>query len=87
MVGSKKLSHCGVDFDTVLRWCNLINLKVIANGCLIGPGAYFKDGWNILDGTLVIISLVNVGFELLVHGGKFAFLNLASMYVSILFHA
>uniref|UniRef100_A0A915C571 Ion transport domain-containing protein n=3 Tax=Parascaris univalens TaxID=6257 RepID=A0A915C571_PARUN len=45
-----------------------MTLKVIANGCLIGPGAYFKDGWNILDGTLVIISLVNVGFELLVHG-------------------
>ncbi|VDM47025.1 unnamed protein product [Toxocara canis] len=45
-----------------------MTLKVVANGCLIGPGAYFKDGWNILDGTLVIISLVNVGFELLVHG-------------------
>ncbi|TMS36584.1 hypothetical protein L596_003717 [Steinernema carpocapsae] len=45
-----------------------MSLKVIANGCLLGPGSYFKDGWNILDGTLVIISLVNVVFELFVTG-------------------
>ncbi|VDK53449.1 unnamed protein product [Anisakis simplex] len=47
-----------------------MSLKVVANGCLIGQGAYFKDGWNILDGTLVIISLINVAFELLVHIGN-----------------
>uniref|UniRef100_A0A1I8A0L3 Voltage-dependent T-type calcium channel subunit alpha n=1 Tax=Steinernema glaseri TaxID=37863 RepID=A0A1I8A0L3_9BILA len=45
-----------------------MSLKVIANGCLLGPGAYFKDGWNILDGTLVIISLINVLFEFFVTG-------------------
>uniref|UniRef100_A0A0N5BQ40 Voltage-dependent T-type calcium channel subunit alpha n=1 Tax=Strongyloides papillosus TaxID=174720 RepID=A0A0N5BQ40_STREA len=44
-----------------------MTLKVIANGCLFGKGAYFKDGWNILDGILVIISLVNIIFEMLVH--------------------
>lgn len=43
-------------------------MKVIANGCVLGRGAYFKDGWNILDGTLVIISLVNVLFELFATG-------------------
>ncbi|ETN70675.1 putative ATP synthase F0, A subunit [Necator americanus] len=43
-------------------------LKVIANGCVLGRGAYFKDGWNILDGILVIISLVNVLFELFATG-------------------
>ncbi|CEF71384.1 Voltage-dependent calcium channel, T-type, alpha-1 subunit family and Ion transport domain and Voltage-dependent channel, four helix bundle domain-containing protein [Strongyloides ratti] len=44
-----------------------MSLKVIANGCLFGRGAYFKDGWNILDGILVIISLINIIFEMLVH--------------------
>ncbi|CAJ0608714.1 unnamed protein product [Cylicocyclus nassatus] len=43
-------------------------MKVIANGCVLGRGAYFKDGWNILDGTLVIISLINVLFELFATG-------------------
>ncbi|MFH4977937.1 hypothetical protein AB6A40_004646 [Gnathostoma spinigerum] len=52
-------------FFTVLFTCEM-TLKVVANGCLFGHGSYFKDGWNILDGTLVIISLVNVGFELFV---------------------
>uniref|UniRef100_A0A1I7VI90 Ion_trans domain-containing protein n=1 Tax=Loa loa TaxID=7209 RepID=A0A1I7VI90_LOALO len=44
-----------------------MSMKVVANGCLFGKDAYFKDGWNILDGALVIISLINVVFELLVH--------------------
>ncbi|PAV82025.1 hypothetical protein WR25_22237 [Diploscapter pachys] len=43
-------------------------MKVIANGCVFGDGAYFKDGWNVLDGILVIISLINVGFEMFVTG-------------------
>ncbi|ULT83283.1 hypothetical protein L3Y34_012492 [Caenorhabditis briggsae] len=43
-------------------------MKVIANGCFIGQSAYFKDGWNILDGILVVISLINVTFELLATG-------------------
>ncbi|VDD85848.1 unnamed protein product [Enterobius vermicularis] len=44
-----------------------MTLKVIANGFFLGHGAYFKDGWNVLDGTLVIISLMNAAFELLAH--------------------
>ncbi|CTQ87048.1 Voltage-dependent T-type calcium channel subunit alpha [Caenorhabditis elegans] len=43
-------------------------MKVIANGCFIGQAAYFKDGWNILDGILVVISLINIAFELLATG-------------------
>ncbi|CAJ0564538.1 unnamed protein product, partial [Mesorhabditis spiculigera] len=43
-------------------------LKVMANGCFMGKGAYFKDGWNILDGILVVISLVNVLFEFVASG-------------------
>ena len=27
--------------------------KVLANGCFFGSNAYFKDGWNVLDGCLV----------------------------------
>uniref|UniRef100_A0AC34QBU8 Voltage-dependent T-type calcium channel subunit alpha n=1 Tax=Panagrolaimus sp. JU765 TaxID=591449 RepID=A0AC34QBU8_9BILA len=45
-----------------------MSMKVIANGCIIGPSSYFKDGWNILDGILVIISLVNVLMEMFVSG-------------------
>uniref|UniRef100_A0A7E4V1W1 Voltage-dependent T-type calcium channel subunit alpha n=1 Tax=Panagrellus redivivus TaxID=6233 RepID=A0A7E4V1W1_PANRE len=45
-----------------------MSLKVLANGCIFGPGAYFKDGWNILDGILVIISLINILMELFVSG-------------------
>ncbi|CAJ0954197.1 unnamed protein product, partial [Mesorhabditis belari] len=43
-------------------------LKVVANGCFFGRGAYFKDGWNILDGILVVISLVNILFEFIASG-------------------
>eukprot|EP00094_Tigriopus_californicus_P005435 TCALIF_05238-PA protein Name:"Similar to CACNA1H Voltage-dependent T-type calcium channel subunit alpha-1H (Homo sapiens)" AED:0.30 eAED:0.30 QI:0/0.8/0.61/0.95/0.75/0.80/21/258/1189 len=34
-------------------------LKAIATGLLYGEHAYFKSGWNIMDGSLVIISLVD----------------------------
>uniref|UniRef100_A0A0N5ALK3 Voltage-dependent T-type calcium channel subunit alpha n=1 Tax=Syphacia muris TaxID=451379 RepID=A0A0N5ALK3_9BILA len=44
-----------------------MSLKVTANGFFSGKGAYFKDGWNVLDGTLVIISLMNAAIELLAH--------------------
>ncbi|CAD5216929.1 unnamed protein product [Bursaphelenchus okinawaensis] len=45
-----------------------MTMKVIANGCFIGKGSYFKDGWNILDGILVIISLINLLMEMFVSG-------------------
>ena len=45
-----------------------MSLKVIANGCMFGAGSYFKDGWNVLDGILVIISLVNILMECFVSG-------------------
>lgn len=48
-----------------------MSLKVIANGCFLGNNAYFKDGWNILDGILVVISLINIIMEFFVSGGKF----------------
>uniref|UniRef100_A0A914C966 Voltage-dependent T-type calcium channel subunit alpha n=1 Tax=Acrobeloides nanus TaxID=290746 RepID=A0A914C966_9BILA len=45
-----------------------MTMKMLANGCVFGPGSYFKDGWNILDGVLVIISLINIIMELFVSG-------------------
>ncbi|XP_067118736.1 voltage-dependent T-type calcium channel subunit alpha-1H-like isoform X2 [Centruroides vittatus] len=35
-------------------------IKVIAKGLWYGGHAYFKTGWNIMDGSLVMISLVDV---------------------------
>ncbi|XP_050718751.1 voltage-dependent T-type calcium channel subunit alpha-1G-like isoform X6 [Eriocheir sinensis] len=35
-------------------------VKVIAQGLLYGKGAYFNSGWNIMDGSLVIISFVDI---------------------------
>lgn len=42
---------------------------MLATGCILGPKAYFKDGWNMLDGVLVIFSLINVLIELVISGG------------------
>uniref|UniRef100_A0A914VGW7 Ion transport domain-containing protein n=1 Tax=Plectus sambesii TaxID=2011161 RepID=A0A914VGW7_9BILA len=41
---------------------------VIAIGCCVGKETYFKDGWNILDGILVIVSVINLLFDMLVTG-------------------
>ncbi|KAJ8957404.1 hypothetical protein NQ318_004884, partial [Aromia moschata] len=35
-------------------------VKVVATGMCYGPNAYFTSGWNIMDGSLVIISLVDI---------------------------
>ncbi|KAL1497716.1 hypothetical protein ABEB36_008627 [Hypothenemus hampei] len=35
-------------------------VKVVATGMCYGPNAYFTSGWNIMDGALVIISLVDI---------------------------
>ena len=34
-------------------------MKAIACGFIFGPDCYFSDNWNRMDGTLVIISLVD----------------------------
>ncbi|KRY93557.1 Voltage-dependent T-type calcium channel subunit alpha-1H [Trichinella pseudospiralis] len=41
-------------------------IKVIAKSLVFGDGAYFKNGWDFMDGTLVLISLSNLIFDLLV---------------------
>ena len=37
-------------------------LKIIASGLLFGPKAYLKDGWNIMDGTIVWVSFACLDF-------------------------
>jgi len=34
-------------------------LKAVSAGLIYGTDAYFKSGWNIMDGSLVIVSLVD----------------------------
>lgn len=34
--------------------------KVIACGLLFGPETYLHTGWNVMDGSLVIISIVDL---------------------------
>ena len=47
-------SLCEFTSDTVVQ--------VLAKGLLIGKHAYLKSGWNIMDGFLVFISLVDIAF-------------------------
>ncbi|VVC89033.1 unnamed protein product [Leptidea sinapis] len=35
-------------------------IKVVASGMFYGPEAYFTSGWNIMDGSLVIISIIDL---------------------------
>jgi hypothetical protein len=35
-------------------------IKVIAIGLVCGSNTYFRTGWNIMDGFLVIISVVDI---------------------------
>ena len=36
--------------------------KIIAHGFAFGPTAYLKNGWNVLDGIVVIVSFVCLDF-------------------------
>ncbi|XP_033215596.1 voltage-dependent T-type calcium channel subunit alpha-1G-like isoform X2 [Belonocnema kinseyi] len=40
-------------------------IKVVTSGMLYGAGAYFTSGWNIMDGSLVIISIIDLLMSLL----------------------
>ncbi|KAG8180483.1 hypothetical protein JTE90_026642 [Oedothorax gibbosus] len=43
-------------------------IKVIAKGLWYGSRAYFKSGWNVMDGSLVIISLVDFCLSFIADG-------------------
>nr|XP_034187863.1 voltage-dependent T-type calcium channel subunit alpha-1G isoform X2 [Osmia lignaria] len=40
-------------------------IKVVASGMFYGSDAYFTSGWNIMDGVLVIISIIDLSMSLL----------------------
>lgn len=40
-------------------------IKVVACGMCYGPNAYFTSGWNVMDGSLVIISIVDLFMSLI----------------------
>lgn len=42
-------------------------VKVVATGMFYGHDAYFNSGWNIMDGSLVIISIIDLLMSLLSH--------------------
>lgn len=37
-----------------------MTFKVVASGMFYGVDAYFTSGWNIMDGSLVIISIIDL---------------------------
>ncbi|RUS89209.1 hypothetical protein EGW08_003019, partial [Elysia chlorotica] len=39
-------------------------VKVVAKGLVVGKHAYLKSGWNVMDGFLVIISLIDIFISL-----------------------
>jgi voltage-dependent calcium channel T type alpha-1G len=43
----------------------MLQRQVVATSMLYGPDAYFTSGWNIMDGSLVIISIIDLSMSLL----------------------
>ena len=41
-----------------VKLCEL--LQIVAHGFVLGPDSYMKDGWNVLDGSLVLVSWIDV---------------------------
>ena len=47
-------------------FCLFLDLiKVVATGMFYGPDAYFTSGWNIMDGSLVTISIIDLLMSLI----------------------
>ncbi|XP_048519457.1 voltage-dependent T-type calcium channel subunit alpha-1G isoform X3 [Dendroctonus ponderosae] len=52
------LQSCNYIFSIVFAFEMFV--KVVAAGMCYGPNAYFTSGWNIMDGALVIISVIDI---------------------------
>jgi hypothetical protein len=50
----------GVDYFFTAAFAVEMCMKITAYTALSGPRAYFKDGWNVLDGFIVCMSLLTV---------------------------
>lgn len=37
-----------------------MTMKIVASGFIFGPHTYLHNGWNVMDGSLVIISIVDL---------------------------
>ncbi len=35
-------------------------IKIIAGGLIFGPHTYLHTGWNVMDGSLVIVSIIDI---------------------------
>lgn len=54
-------------FVFFLHFLPSLNRQVVASGMFNGPNAYFNSGWNIMDGSLVTISIIDLLMSLLSH--------------------
>ena len=63
-------------------------LKVFAVGMFYGHNAYFTSGWNIMDGLLVTVSIVDILMSILSSGSPriFGILRVSSIFVSNFLH-
>ncbi|XP_067258807.1 voltage-dependent T-type calcium channel subunit alpha-1H isoform X2 [Chanodichthys erythropterus] len=47
-----------------------MTVKVVSLGLYAGPGSYLKSSWNVLDGLLVFVSMVDILVSLASSGGN-----------------
>ncbi|XP_047658687.1 voltage-dependent T-type calcium channel subunit alpha-1H [Tachysurus fulvidraco] len=47
-----------------------MTVKVVAMGMYVGPGSYLQSSWNVLDGLLVFVSIVDILVSLASSGGN-----------------
>ncbi|TTF71948.1 Voltage-dependent T-type calcium channel subunit alpha-1H [Bagarius yarrelli] len=47
-----------------------MTVKVVSMGMYVGPGSYLQSSWNVLDGLLVFVSIVDILVSLASSGGN-----------------
>lgn len=48
----------------------IVLCQVVAMGLYVGPGSYLQSSWNVLDGLLVFVSIVDILVSLASSGGN-----------------
>ena len=51
------------DIVITILFCIEMIVKIIAMGLIVHDGSYLRSGWNVLDGSIVIISVFNLFFD------------------------
>lgn len=64
----------GIENFFLIAYACEFSLKIVALGLFMNKDSYLKDGWNILDGTIVVSSLLP-----LVMGGEKSSVNLSGL--------